>query len=330
MRIGFVTRLLWDRWGPFWSRLLHAAGAEIVAPDPGLLERASHDPRLGAVSGRAFRAAAAEAIALSGCERLIVPDPNFGYDGARGSAQDPFVADFPGALAQAVPGLPPLLAVPAELSSPAIESLAISILSTVSPSPGTVRRVWQTHRADLKTPRAAGLGTAKTPSTTSTVALVGQPWHLSEGLRSRLEGTAEHLVSAHQLDPAALRDEGWRVDDKLAPTDAEALGAVRRFARRPGIARIRMVVDPESGADEWLARHARALVRRPFDTVELPGSAVAPVAIPVGAVATDGARNESAPNESAPNASAPNASAPTDSVSSEAGRPRTDDEERTS
>jgi len=286
MRIGFVTRLLWDRWGPFWSRLLHAAGAEIVAPDPARLEQASDDPRLGAVSGRAFRAAAAEAIALSGCERLIVPHPNFGYDGARGSAQDPFVADFPGALAHAVPGLPPLLAVPADLSSPGIESLAISILSTVSPSPGTVPRLWQTHRADLRTPRAPGVPAARTPSVTSTVALVGQPWHLDEALRDRLEATGEHLVSAHRLDPAALRSEGWRVDDKLAPSDAEALGAVRLFARRPGIARVRMVVDPDSGADAWLARRARALVRRPFDTVELPAGAVPPVAVPVGTAAS--------------------------------------------
>lgn len=282
MRIGFVTRLLWDRWGPFWSRLLHAAGAEVATLDPERLERASHDPRLEAVSGRAFRAAAAEAIALSGCERLIVPDPNAGYDGARGSAQDPFVADFPGALAQALPGLPPLLSVPADLSSPAIEGLAISVLSTVSPSGGTVRRVWQTHRADLRTPRAPGLGTAKTPSTTVTVALVGQPWHLGEALRDRLENRGEHLVSAHQLDPAALREEGWRVDEKLAPTDAEALGAVRRLARHPGIARFRMVVDPESGADAWLERRARSLVRRPFETVELPESVVAPSAAPVG------------------------------------------------
>lgn len=320
MRIGFVTRLLWERWGPFWSRLLHAAGAEIVAPDPARLEQASQDPRLGAVSGRAFRAAAAEAIALSGCERLIVPDPNFGYDGARGSAQDPFVADFPGALAQAVPGLPPLLAVPADLSSPGTESLAISILSTVSPAPGTVRRVWQTHRADLRTPRAPGLGAATTPTTSSTIALVGQPWHLDERLRDRLEGRGEHLVSAHQLDPAALRDEGWRVDDKLAPTDAEALGAVRRFARRPGIAGVRMVVDPESGADEWLARHARSLVRRPFEIVELPERAVPPVAVPVGAVAADGPSSDSPPSDGPPS----------DSVPSEAGRPPPDDEERTS
>jgi len=162
--------------------------------------------------------------------------------------------------------------VPADLSSPAIESLAISILATVSPSGGTVRRVWQTHRADLKTPRAPGFGPAELPSTAVTVALVGQPWHLGESLRDRLENRGEHLVSAHQLDPAALRAEGWRVDERLAPTDAEALGAVRLLARRPGIARLRMVVDPESGADAWLEHRARSLVRRPFETVELPGA----------------------------------------------------------
>jgi hypothetical protein len=271
MRVGFVTRLLWDRYGPFWLRLLEAAGAEVALPDAERVAGALADPRVEAVSGAAFRRAAAEAIALSACERIVVPDLNAGYAGSRGSAQDPFVADFPAALARAVPGLPPLAAVPAELDAPGLEGAAVGLLSVVSPSPGGVRRVWQTHRADARPPRPGGAPTARLTSPATTVALVGQPWHLTEALRAGLEGPGEHLLSAHQLAPADLREEGLRADPGLAPTDAEALGAVRRFARRGDVATVRMVVDPTSGADAWLERRARALTRRrPFETVRLP------------------------------------------------------------
>lgn len=277
MRVGFMTHLLWDRYGPFWLRLLEAAGADVSTADPARVDAViDHDTRLDAVSGAAFRTAAAEAIVLAGCDRIVVPQLNPGYEGARGSAQDPFVADLPAALGRAVPGLPSLLSVPASLTDPEVERIAVGVLNAVSPSPGSVRRVWQTHRADARATRPEGVRPARTPSATSTVALVGQPWHLSESLRARLEGPGEHLISAHQLAPDDLRTEGGRVDAGMAPTDAEALGAVRLFARRGGVARIRMVVDPTSGADAWLERKARALVRRPFETVPLPPPVPAP------------------------------------------------------
>ena len=275
MRIGFVTRLLWDRYGRFWLRLLEAAGAEVSLPDPERVSALSADRRLDAVSGRAFREATAQALALSGVDRLVVPELNPGYEGSRGSAQDPFVADFPGALAQVVPGLPPLVGVPADLAAPDLESRAVGLLTAVAPSPGTVRRVWQTHRADAKPPRPAGLPGAGGES--RTLALVGQPWHLSEALRVRLERGGERLLSAHQLAPAELRAEGWRADPELAPTDAEALGAVRRFARRGDVAALRMPVDEDAGADAWLARKARAWSRREIEIVPLePDAAPAP------------------------------------------------------
>ncbi|MEX2502841.1 MAG: hypothetical protein WD336_10740 [Trueperaceae bacterium] len=270
MRIGFVTTLLWDRYGPFWDRLARAAGADVVAADVERTTQASTDHRLEAVSGRAFRRAAAEAIALAASsDRIVVPDLNPGYDGSRGSAQDPFVADLPNALRQAVPGLPPIVGVPADLADPGMETIAGRFLAEIAP-PAELRRLWQTHRADARPPRPSTAPTAWRPSDATTVALVGQPWHLSDAVRDRLEGPAERLISAHRTSPADLRAEGWRADAGLAPTDAEALGAVRRFARRGGVVRIRMVTDPESGADAWLARKASGIVRRPFETVELP------------------------------------------------------------
>jgi hypothetical protein len=281
MRIGFVTRLLWDRYGRFWRRLVEAAGADVVLPDPERVAAAAADRRLDAVSGRAFREAAGQALALSGVDRLVVPELNPGYEGSRGSAQDPFVADFPGALAQVVPGLPPLVAVPADLAAPDLESRAVALLTAVAPSHGAIRRVWETHRADAKPVRPAGLPGAGAER--RTIALVGQPWHLDEALRVRLERGGERLLSAHQLAPRDLREEGWRADPELAPTDAEALGAVRRFARRGDVRALRMPVDPDSGADAWLARKARAWSRRPLETVPLAGDGA-----PADAPAVDG------------------------------------------
>lgn len=286
MRVGFLTRLLWDRYGPFWSDLLRAAGADVTLPDPELVRRALEDPRLERIPGTAFREAAAQAIALSNCERIVAPDLNPGYEGSRGSTQDPFVASFPDALAQALPGLPPILSVPADLAAEGLETRAIETLLAVSPGPTGVRRVWQTHRAGARPPRKGGAGSAERPSRTATVALVGQPWYLNDEAAAAVAGPGEHLVPAHAFDPADLREEGWRVDDGLAPTDAEALGAVRRLARRTGVSRLRMIVDPESGADAWLERRARTLVRRPFETVPPPPSGNA---APPPATSDDGA-----------------------------------------
>lgn len=278
MRVGFVTHLLWDRYGVFWSRLLTAAGAEIVLPDADEVAALRDDPRLDVVSGQAFREAAAQAASLSGCDRIVVPELNPGYEGARGSAQDPFVADFPGALRQSVPGLPSLLPVPAELDRHAIEGRAIELLARIMPATVQVQRTWQTHRADARPPRAPGLPSTGRSGASSTVALIGQPWHLVADIEGRAGVRAEDVVSAARLAPAELRAEGWRIDPKLAPTDAEALGAARRLGRRPGIDRVRMIVDPSSGADAWLERRARELVRHPFETLTL--EELAPTASP--------------------------------------------------
>lgn len=289
MRIGFVTRLLWERYGPFWQRLLEAAEAEVVLPDPDRARAAQEDPRLAVVAGRAFVEAAAEAVALSECDRIVVPQLNPGYVGSRGSAQDPFVADFPGALAQSVPGLPVLEAVPAEAASAATEGRAIELLTRVAPAAGLVRRVWQTHRADARAPRASGTPALRRAGATRTVVLVGQPWHLRAGVEDRAGRPAEHVVSASRWPAAEARDEGWKIDPKLAPTDAEALGAIRRLGRRPDVDVVRMIVDRTSGADAWLERHARDLVRRPFETIDLDALDVSDDADPGDAGSADDA-----------------------------------------
>lgn len=270
VRVGFVRSLLWHRYGPFWSRLLADADADVVFAEAEDVARWRDDPRLDAISGRGFRMAGAEALALASCDVIVVPSLNVGYDGSRGSAQDPFVADLPGALATVLPGLPRVMAVPVDLSVKGLDTLAISLLSLVNPSPGLVRRVWQTHQAYAKPPVVPGWPAPSLGSLRLPVGLVGQPWNLTDGVAKAMEREGEVLLRADQVDPVALREEGWRVDEKLAPTDAEALGAVRRLARRSDVSRIRLVLDPDAGADAWLARRVHEMARRPVEDVELP------------------------------------------------------------
>lgn len=259
MRVGFITSLLWPRYGAFWERLVRGAGAEAVyAPMEKVLE-AVRDERLSAIPGVAFRLAAAQALALE-ADLILAPDLNSGADVARGSGQDPWIASFPEALSTTFAGLPPLLAVPASLEG-SVESPAVRLLYTLTPDAAKVRRVWERVRSGAVPPR---MGEPRWIE--GAVGVFGQPWLLSDALLARLEPP---LVSQHQLAPALLRAEGRRVDDRLIPTDAEVLGAARYLGRKGSVARLLMVTDETSGADAWLLRRARRLVHKPLEVVTL-------------------------------------------------------------
>ena len=91
------------------------------------------DERLEAVSGFAFRLAAAEALALADTPDVILaPDLNAGTTSLRGSGQDPFIASFPEALNASLSGLPSVMSIPASLTDN-LETLAISTLQALTP-----------------------------------------------------------------------------------------------------------------------------------------------------------------------------------------------------
>jgi hypothetical protein len=46
VRVGFLTHLLWDRYGPFWTTLTRAAGSEVVLPVPAAVVARLADPRV--------------------------------------------------------------------------------------------------------------------------------------------------------------------------------------------------------------------------------------------------------------------------------------------
>jgi hypothetical protein len=257
MRVGFVTQLLWDRYGEFWRRLLQEAGSEILFPDreQTLLELQS--PRVAAVPGLAFRLAVAQAFALERADLILAPSLNAGSESQRGGGQDPWVADFPGALAT-MGGLPPVTGVPAWLE-PSQETLVIEILQQAARDPGRVRRVWDRHRSGLRGERVREPSWSKAPGSV-VVGVVGQPWLLSDELLAKVVPPGAGGIGQHQLDPKSLREEGSRVDPRMTPTDREVMGAVRLFSRRGTVTELHVIVDEGSGPDLWLrdrvSRHA--------------------------------------------------------------------------
>jgi hypothetical protein len=266
VRVGFLTHLLWDRYGPFWATLASAAGAEVVFADPGEVVARLGDPRVTTAPAIAFRVAIAAALALEDVDLVVVPRLNPGDGGGRGAGQDPWVADLPTMLERSVPGLPAIWPVDADLLRP-LETNAVTFLRRLTSDPGLARRAWSQHRAEARPPRR---GTpAAAAAGTPTVAVVGQPWWVTPGTARLAARPGEHVTASYEVDPVALRDEGRRLDPALVDTDAEVLGAVRRFARAAAVGRVCMLIDAASGSDAWLLRRAQEIVPQRLDVVDV-------------------------------------------------------------
>lgn len=267
VRVGFVTQLLWDRYGPFWVRLVEDAGAEAVRAGAEGVRGVLSDRRVSGIGPLAFRLAVAQAVALAGedVDALVVPDLNpEGTPEPRGGGADPWIADFPDALRSAFAGLPPLVSVPASLA-PGVENTVVTVLQNLVHDVQAVRRIWGRRRAEARPPRRPAVRWTAEPGDRRTVGLVGQPWLLNDAIAARAGNAGEHLVPQHRLDPERLRQEGARVEETAIGTDAEVLGAARLFARRGGVEAIRLLVDRASGADAWLVRRLELVVRKPLE-----------------------------------------------------------------
>lgn len=269
VRVGFVTQLLWSRYGGFWRELVESAGAQAVfASEDGLRAKLA-DPAVAQVPTAAFKLAAAQALALADeVDLLLLPQLNPESASARGGAQDPWIADFPQRLGATLPGLPNCRAVPAALDA-AVESSAVELLQALLHDPAQVRRVWSRVRPAVRPVGGKAVSWSFRPGELTTVALLGQPWLLNDELTKALTRPGEHLVAQHHLDAAELRREGLLVDERLIGTDAEVIGAARLTARRGAVARLRLVVDAASGSDAWLAKRVERVAHKPVEVVSV-------------------------------------------------------------
>lgn len=269
VRVGFVTQLLWHRYGPFWRQLAEAAGAEVVFPTLEGTRAALGGAAVRSVPTAAFRLAAAQALSLAEeVDLLVVPRLNAESEVARGGGQDPWVVDFPTALQNTVPNLPTLRPVAAEVDA-GVESEAVAFVQAMTREAAQVARVWSRVRALARPYKPAPVVWNYRPGELATVALIGQPWLLNDALTRAVTAPGEHVVSQHRLDPDELREEGHRADPHLIDTDAETLGAARSAARRSAVSRVRLLIDTGSGSDAWLARRIEKTIHKPVQAVSL-------------------------------------------------------------
>lgn len=263
MRVGFITSVLWPRYGHFWNKLAADAGAELVVAEPEHVLRQLGQRFVREIPSTMFRLATAEALALVDCDWIVTPWPNMGSESRRGGAQDPWISDFPEVLASAA-GLRNLFAVPVHLDA-GVEPLAVTFLQELLHDGWQTRKIMERHR-NLFVPQPLP---APRPTRAGTVGVVGQPWLLDDTLAGLALPDEQQILSQSAIDPAVLRDEGARHHSGLPETDLEVLGAVRWLTRRGGIERIVMLVDAESQMDTWLAGQAARATRREFSVVRV-------------------------------------------------------------
>ncbi len=262
MRVGFITQLLWSRYGDLWTKLVTDAGLEPVYAADDAVRRALTDVRLEAVSGTAFRLAAAQALALN-ADVIVAPELNPGESATRGGGQNAFIADFPEALKAALGALPPVIGVPASLAGEGLESLVVSTLLNLTHDPSLVRRTWERHRNLARAPRLPEPRWRVRPSEGGTLGVIGQPWLLGDALVKRVVGE-RHFVSQHQLAPALLQSEGRRVAERLVSTDLEVLGAARFLGRKGSVEKLVIIADETLSADAFLVAQVQKLVYKPL------------------------------------------------------------------
>ncbi len=263
MRIGFITSLLWPRYGTYWTRVAADAGAELILAEPDQVIRAAQQRFIREIPSTAFRLATAEAIALADCDLIIVPHPNRDASSTRGGGQNPWIADFPDVL-ETEAGLQNLFAVPASLGSEA-EPLAVNLLQQLRDDGWRTRMIMERHRSLLK-PSSRNM---PEPARQNTIGVFGQSWLTDLVLAQRAVPEGRHFVAQSEMDPHKLRAEALRTIDGLVPTDLEVLGAVRWFTRRGSISEMIMLVDGASAVDDWLLGQALKLTHKEITAVRI-------------------------------------------------------------
>lgn len=257
MRIGFITQLLWSRYGSFWTNLLADTGADIILPQPSDAIARLSDRSLADIPAVSFKLAAAQALTLSDVDYLVVPVLNPETDIQRGSAQDPWIADFADTLVTTV-ALPPIIRVPASLDLE-LDTLVLETLTTLMTDQVRARRIWERHRMN----RRVRYAEPHRPAGQKAVAVIGQPWLLLPAVLDLLPEQNTRYISQTDINPAQLRTEGWRLEPRLIETDSEVLGAARYFGRRGNVDSLQLIIDRASGADLWLEQQIHKVTHKP-------------------------------------------------------------------
>ncbi len=236
MRIGLLDSWLSNRYLPFWEPYLQVLDIEIVHPEEASVQLPLPLP-IRRVLGQVF------SLKNQGVDFLLLPDVQLGVEAGKGSPS-PWMVDLDATLGRLVPGLPPGLVVPAELS-PEVAGLAAEIGQNLTRNPMLARRALERTRRLLdppfKPPKQSG---ARLIGLVAQPMLTDDPVWLAD-LRAAL---AEHGLSLFLADkaPTELRQEGASLGLGLElPTDLEAAGMHRYLSRLGKIQGLLYVHDPE-------------------------------------------------------------------------------------
>ena len=264
MRIGFITQLLWPRYGQLWVHLIEGIGGEAVFASPEKVKEILQAKSMLGIPGTFLQLATAQAMALSDVDVLVVPKLNV-QEVPRGSGQDPWIADFPTTLAN-FGNFPRVLAISASLEN--VESIAIEHMLSLSREASKVKLVWERNSHRARAVRYPEISWTKRPYQNEVVAVIGQPWMMTKEVLSLLSRPESLLVSQGQFEPKLLKQEAPK-QKRLIDTDAEVLGAAHFFSRKGNVDKILMIADHGSGADVWLEKQVKQMVNKPLEVVYL-------------------------------------------------------------
>lgn len=233
MRIGVLTHWLSRRYLPFWEAYLRELEIEVVRPEASMVNLPLP---------QAIREVISEVLSLKnqGVDYLLLPDIQLGVESKKGNPS-PWMIDLEASLRRLIPGMPPALVVPAELSSD-LAGLVAEIGQGLSRNPMTTRRALERTKyllhPEFKAPRQAASGAA------GLVGMVAQPVLLDDQetqkqIRDKLEDRGLKLFLLDKA-PWDLRAEGQKLELGLEfPSDLETAGMHRYFSR---IGKIKAVV----------------------------------------------------------------------------------------
>ncbi|WP_027882821.1 hypothetical protein [Meiothermus rufus] len=262
MRVGVLDTWLSNRYLPFWEPYFEALEVEVVPPMDAEVRLPMPLP-IRRVLQKVY------GLKNQGVDYLLLPDVQLGVEPQRGNPT-PWMVDLAATLERLVPGLPPALVVPAELS-PNLVGLAAEIGQTLTRNPMLARRALERTKRLLET----SFKPPKQPGK-RLIGLVAQPMLAEdtlwlEGLRNALSAQGLNLFLADKA-PAELRQEGQKLGLELElPTDLEAAGMHRYLSRMGRIEGLIYAHDPDYLP---LPRPLRRLLRRwppakPFQVVGL-------------------------------------------------------------
>lgn len=259
MRVGVIQGFLSRRYLGFWEAYLRALGVEVV--------RAEVTPDLRQPYCLPVQGLLAQVAVLKGrgVDYLLLPDLQGGVESERGGGQCPWLLDLEATLRRYLPGLPPVLKVPAELSERVL-GRAGEVGQILTQNPMRVGRALDQTKSLLKPPPPP-----KTPQ--GSVGVVAQPYLLEdEGFRREVQ---EALASVGllpyfpDLPPERLREEGERLFSLDLPTDRELLGMVHYLHRLGRVRGLLLVVSYACPPIPGLLRRAARRLSKPYRLLTL-------------------------------------------------------------